>query len=79
MGILMAKKQTGAASEIEAIGIVFAALKDLEATVQLRVLRYVAEMLGVNLADPPPSARFECAGRGLLSRINDDCPLDATN
>jgi hypothetical protein len=44
------KKQNDSASEIEAIGVVHTALKGLDALAQMRVLRYVAEMLALSFA-----------------------------
>jgi len=48
----MAKKANHGASEIDAIGKVFEALRGIDSSAQNRVLRYVAEMLGLRLQTP---------------------------
>lgn len=49
------KQQTNANIEISAIGTVYEALKSLEEKAQRRVLDYVANMLGLGSALPPPA------------------------
>lgn len=44
-----AAKSTDTFPEVSAIGVVHGALKDLQSSAQLRVLKYVAEMLGISL------------------------------
>ncbi|MCP3477428.1 hypothetical protein NLM33_45550 [Bradyrhizobium sp. CCGUVB1N3] len=48
--------------EIAAIGNVYSALQDLDASAQLRVLRYAAEMLGL---------KYDIAGATTVARDND--------
>lgn len=60
----MAKKPTDGKSEIDAVSAVFTSLKDLDPSVQGRVLRYVAEMLGISL-------EFSGSGRDSSSRTEE--------
>lgn len=53
----MATKNSNDTPEIDAYRTVYLALKSLDPTAQLRVLRYSAEMLGLNFEVPGASAR----------------------
>jgi hypothetical protein len=46
------KKNQAGPAELKAVGAVYSALENLEHPVQLRVLRYAAEMLGLEFAAP---------------------------
>lgn len=69
------RKQAGASAEIEAIGAVHAALEGLDASVQLRVLRYCAEMLGLALESASKSNEVSSSYEPVRS---DDSPTTST-
>jgi len=48
----MSKVKNNDSAELKAVGTIYSALKPLDQPVQLRALRYAAEMLGLNLAVP---------------------------
>jgi hypothetical protein len=60
----MAKRPTDGTPEITAIGTAHAALKELDSSAQLRVLRYVAEMLGLTIGNVESGTRASNAGDG---------------
>lgn len=56
---MVSKKQDDQPPELRAVSTIYTALKELDPPVQIRAIRYAAEMLGLTLGDPETvSARF---------------------